>query len=224
MSLHDQTAFDRSDDVSLAGAVFFKRPRRLGAGLIAGTQVETAEGWKTVERVRTGEKVHTYDGGLRPVRRIERTVFGAEVRQVFPDGLLMVPGGALDNCDAFYLLPDQHVLLESVIAAEVLGAPSTLVPAAALEGYRGIMRVMPVDLIEVITLLFDEEEVVFANTGTMMHCPPRASAGAAMRGAVRSAFFPVLQMDRARALVELMADGAPWERSEGRARWMGQAA
>lgn len=211
MSLHDQYSFAKIDEIILAGAVFSQRPKRLGSGLISGTRVETADGWKSVELIRTGETVHTYDGGLQPVKRIERTVFGAEVQEVFPEGLLMVPGGALDNCDAFYLLPEQHVLLESTVAAEILGNPAALVPAAALEGYRGIMRVMPVDVIEVITLLFDDEEVVFANTGAMMQCAPRKAAGAAMRGAVRSAFFQVLTMERARALVALMAAANPWE-------------
>ncbi len=213
MSIHDQSSFAKIDEIILAGAVFAQRPKRLGTGLIAGTRIETADGWKPVEFVRTGEKVHTYDGGLQPVKRIERTVFGADVQDVFPEGLLMVPGGALDNCDAIYLLPEQHVLLESAVAEEILGNPAALVPASALEGYRGIMRVMPVDVIEVITLLFDDEEVVYANTGAMMHCAPQKTAGVAMRGGVSSAFFQVLTMERARALVALMAASQPWDRA-----------
>jgi len=211
MSIHNPNAFEKFDDILLAGAVFSQQPQRIGTGLIAGTRVETADGWKPVEQIRTGEKVHTYDGGLQPVKRIERTVFGAEVAEVFPDGLLMVPGGALDNCDAFYLLPDQHVLLESAIAEEVLGNATALVPAAALENYRGITRVMPVDLIEVVTLLFDDEEVVYANTGVMMHCAPKKAAGAALRGTMRSAFFKVLPLEQARAMVELMATANPFD-------------
>lgn len=215
MSIHDQSSFARIDDVILAGAVFSRRPKRLGTGLVAGTQVETARGWKRVEQVLTGDRVQTWDGGLQPVTRIERTIFGADLSDACPEGLLMVPGGALDNCDAFYLMPDQHVLLESAIAQEVLGNPATLVPAAAMEGYRGITRVMPVDLVEVVTLFFDDEEVVYANTGALMHCAPRKAAGAALRGAVRSAFFEVLPFHRARALVELMRDEAPWAADEG---------
>jgi hypothetical protein len=215
MSLHDQSAFAQIDDAILAGAVFSRRPTRLGTGLVAGTRVETARGWTPVERVMTGEKVQTWDGGLQPVTRIERTVFGADLGAAYPEGLLMVPGGALNNCDAFYLMPEQHVLLESAIADEVLGNPSVLVPAAALEGYRGIARVMPVDLVEVVTLFFDAEEVVYANTGALMHCAPRKAAGSALRGAVRSAFFEVLPFDRARALVELMAGDAPWAAADG---------
>jgi len=211
MSIHDQSSFEKFDDIRLAGAVFSQRPKRIGTGLIAGTRVETAEGWKIVETIRTGERVHTYDGGLKAVKRIERTVYGADVQDAFPEGLLMVPGGALDNCDAFYLLPEQHVLLESAIAEEVLGNATTLVPAAALENYRGITRVLPVDLIEVVTLLFDDEEVVYANTGTMMHCAPHKAAGAAMRGTMRSAFFNVLGLEQARAMIELMAEGSPFQ-------------
>lgn len=211
MSIHNQSAFEKFDDVLLGGAVFSQVPQKLGTGLIAGTRVETADGWKPVEMIRTGEKVHTYDGGLQPVTRIERTVFGADNREAFPEGLLMVPGGALDNCDAFYLLPDQHVLLESDVAEDVLGAPAVLVPATALEGYKGIMRVMPVDVIEVVTLLFDDEEVVYANTGVMMHCAPKKAAGAALRGTTRSGFFQVLDAERARAMIELMQAANPFD-------------
>jgi hypothetical protein len=207
MSLHDHAAFARIDDVLLAGAVFARRPRRLGAGLVAGTQVETARGWKPVEQVLTGEKVQTWDGGLQPVTKVERTLYGADLAEAYPDGLLMVPGGALNTCDAVYLLPEQHILLESSIAEEVLGRPAVLVPAAALEGHRGIMRVMPVDLVEVVTLSFDQEEVVYANTGALLHCPPRR-AGTAPQGPATSAFFEVLSFARARAFVELM-DAAP---------------
>jgi hypothetical protein len=210
MSIHDQSSFARIDDVLLAGAVFAHRPKRLRSGLVAGTRVETARGWKPVEQVMTGETVQTWDGGLQPVTRIDRTTYGADLALAYPDGLLMVPGGALNTCDAFYLMPEQHVLLESTIAEEVLGRPAVLVPASALEGYRGIMRVMPVDLVEVVTLFFDQEEVVYANTGALLHCAPRNAAGPLPKGGAVSAFFEMLPFHRARALVELMCEESPW--------------
>lgn len=218
MSIHDQSSFARIDDALLAGAVFAHRPKRLRSGLVAGTRVETARGWKPVEQVLTGESVQTWDGGLRPVTRIERTIYGADLAMAYPDGVLMVPGGALNTCDAFYLMPEQHVLLESSVAEEVLGRPAVLVPAAALEGYRGITRVMPVDLLEVVTLCFDQEEVVYANTGALLHCAPRRATGAAAPGLQVSAFFEVLSFDRARALVDLMGAEAPWPGQGGLAR------
>lgn len=206
MSIHDQSSFTRIDEALLAGAVFSRRPDRLRSGLVAGTRVETARGWKPVEQVMTGERVQTWDGGLQPVTKVERTLYGADLAEAYPDGLLMVPGGALNTCDAVYLLPEQHILLESVVAEEVLGRPAVLVPAAALEGYRGIMRVMPVDLVEVVTLSFDEEEIVYANTGALLHCAPRR-AGKTPQGRETSAFFEVLTFDQARALVALMEGG-----------------
>jgi hypothetical protein len=206
MSIHDQSSFTRIDEALLAGAVFSRRPDRLRSGLVAGTRVETARGWKPVEQVMTGERVQTWDGGLQPVTKVERTLYGADLAEAYPDGLLMVPGGALNTCDAVYLLPEQHILLESVVAEEVLGRPAVLVPAAALEGHRGIMRVMPVDLVEVVTLSFDEEEIVYANTGALLHCVPR-KAGKTPQGGETSAFFEVLTFDQARALVALMERG-----------------
>ena len=206
MFIEKSSAFTDAEKIVL-GAVFAEKGLRTPRGMIAGTMVETSQGWLPVERVQMGMSVYTYDGGKKPVVAIERQTLGAELGTVYPDGLLLVPGGARDNCNAFYLLPEQHVMIESDIAADVLGAPAHLVPAAALEGFRGIQRVMPVDQIEIITLLFDEEEVVFANTGALIHCPKVA-------GDAERSDFAALTEDQARALLELMAMDAPWSDAE----------
>ena len=77
-------------------------------------------------------------------------------------------------------------------------------PASALEGHCGIRRVMPVDLIEVVTLHFDEEEVVYANSGAMVHCRPVQRKAGEDPGPGPSAFFPVLDEEGARGLIALM--------------------
>ena len=45
-------------------------------GLTGGMCVETEDGWCEAATVRTGMRLHTFDGALRPVRRIERTRSG----------------------------------------------------------------------------------------------------------------------------------------------------
>lgn len=202
MYVEKSSAFTQAEKIVL-GAVFASRRAHCGSGMIAGTMIETGSGWKAVENVRMGENVYTYDGGKKAVKSVDRRVLAGEFSTHYPDGLFLVPGGALNNCQAFYLLPEQHVLIESAIAAEVMGQPAHLVPAAALEGFRGIQRVMPVDLIEIITLGFDEEEVVYANSGALLQC----SSSTGGKGASQ---FPTLTHSQARALLELMENETPW--------------
>lgn len=95
-------------------------------------------------------------------------------------------------------MPEQMLMIESQIAAELLGTPAVLVPASALEGYFGITQHQPEGLIEAISLGFDDEEVVFANSGLLAHCASKAMAASA------SEFFTTLDHGRAKALVHLM--------------------
>ncbi len=173
------------------------KPQR-DAGLIAGTMVETAAGWRRVELLRVGDRVHTYDGDLRQLRRVERAYYGAAHGGYGLEEILHVPGGVLDNCEDLFVMPEQMLMIESQLAAELLGTPAVLIPATALAGYCGITRRQPEGLIETISLGFDDEEVVFANSGLLAHC---AAKGAVATG---SEFFTTLDNEQAKALVYLM--------------------
>jgi hypothetical protein len=115
------------------------KPQR-DAGLIAGTLVETAAGWRRVELLRVGDRVHTYDGGLRQLRRVEHAYYGAENGGYELEQILHVPGGALDNCEDLLLMPEQLLMIESQVAEELLGTLAVLIPTSALPGFRGITR------------------------------------------------------------------------------------
>ena len=140
-------------------------------GLIAGTRVATAIGWRPVEAVTPGDKVLTFDAGLQTVTRVERSSLSGGGR--CPEHLwpMVVPAGALGNQSEMQLLPEQPVMLESDTAEELLGDPFTLMPAAALEGFRGIYRSRPVGEVEVISICFEHDQVVFANIGALFFCP-----------------------------------------------------
>lgn len=167
------------------------------AGLIAGTLVETATGWRRVELLRVGDHVQTYDGGLQQLRQIDRKYYGM-MDGAFPlADTLSVPSGALDNCEELMLMPEQMLLIESHVVTDLLGHLSVLVPAAALEGFRGISRQAPRGLIEAVSLRFDTEEVVYANSGLLAHCGGRCENP-------NDSFFPVLGYERATALVGLL--------------------
>lgn len=163
------------------------------AGLIAGTLVETATGWRPVEMLRVGDHVQTYDGGLRQLRQIDRAYYGVADGAYPLQGILHVPAGALDNCDDVVVMPEQMLLIESQVAADLLGELSVLIPASALVGFRGITRHAPKGLIEAVTLNFEDEEVVYANSGLLVHCATKASG-----------FFTELDHGRAAALLTLL--------------------
>ena len=73
--------------------------------------------------------------------------------------------------EALTLLADQGVLVESDAACEMYGDPFAVVPAHALEGVRGIRREAPQHRVELITILFAEEQVIYAEGGALLHCP-----------------------------------------------------
>jgi hypothetical protein len=177
------------------------------SGLVAGTLVETAEGWQPVESLAIGQRVQTWDGGLRPLQRLEA------VRVAPGAGLVALPGGVLSTCSDMLLLPGQHLLVETGAAAEVLDQDVVLVPASALDGYRGAAAVRQRKGVDVIRLGFEAEEIVYANTGAMLHCP--AVGAAAPAEAPRSGFFTALDREGARRLLGL---GRPGPDGAGAAR------
>ncbi len=146
-------------------------------GMAAGTLVETRTGWTPVERLRAGDAVHTLDGGLRKIAAMDRSW----LLPAMQGDILAVPGGAFGNCADLVLLPDQHVLLdldrEDIAQGDLPDALAMLIPASTLDGYRGIQCRRAARPLEAITLLFPEEELVWAASGVLIHCPSIAAGG-----------------------------------------------
>lgn len=199
MFMPNATTFHPAEKIVLSGhGLDFARDDSV-PGILAGSLVETEAGWRPVERLASGMRVATWDGGFSPVVRVERRrlwpAAGAEV--------IHVPGGALDTCAEFSLLPGQHVFLVSAVAAEVLGAEGALVSASALVGHHGIARRPLLRPAEVLTLHFADDELVYVNSGALIHC---AADGAEGRpAAAGSGFFDVLNAEQAEAMLALIA-------------------
>ena len=168
------------------------------SGMLAGTMVETATGWRGVETLRIGDVVQTLDGGLAKVLAVDRQTLRPELAQ----SLIAVPGGTLDTCAELQLLPGQHLLLDTLGNPAYPDADFALVPALALEGRMGCTRRYALREIQVITPLFAIEEIVWANSGLLIHCPGIAD-GAQRRP--DSGFFPRLDVPAARALIDFRA-------------------
>lgn len=195
MFMKDQTSFI---DARLSQTPLPLAPAYDG-GLLPGAMVETDAGWRPVESLAAGTKVVTLDGGLAPLARIERRATGAA------STVICIPGGTLCACSDLTLRRDQLVMLESPEAEALFGTPLTLVPAHCLLGLDGVTERAAPQGQDAVTLIFEEEEVVYANTGALIHCPGRTQAALAEMMGLRSDFFRVLEAGEARALVAAIA-------------------
>ena len=164
-------------------------PQPVCRGMVAGTLVETAQGWTEVQHLKIGQAVQTLDGGLARIHAIDRRTLAP-----LPDfGMILIPGGCYDACSDLMLVPGQHILIDTLN-----DAPFALVPAAALTLDPMVRPHFPQMPVEVVTLLFADEEIVFANSGVMIHCP------GLMDGAGRypdTSFFPRLDLPTAREVL-----------------------
>ncbi len=146
----------------------------LGAssGVMSGSRVATAMGWRPVEALAVGDLVLTFDAGLQPVTRITRKpVWNTDAtapRRFWP---LHVPVGALGNRDAHHLLPNQYVMIESDAGEELFDDPFSLIKASALDGVNGIEATPPAFEQEAVVLHFDRDQVVFDETGVLFYFP-----------------------------------------------------
>jgi hypothetical protein len=172
-----------ADDLLQANAV----------GFSARTLVETECGWRPVGGLTAGTRLATLDGGFVDLIGVRRT----PAKPIAPASSVLVPGGALGNCDDVILGAAQRVLLPTGPAEPVLDAAFALVTAAALAGHFGIRRVVTEDCL--YRLDFASEEVVWANSGLLLHCPAGVDAG-----------FLRLDGNQARALIGLLEDGTPF--------------
>lgn len=162
-------------------------------GLVAGTLIETARGWCRAEDLRRGDRVYTFDGGLREIVALDRDWLAPGKVQ-----LVQVPGGVLGNCDTLAMMPGQALLVDCWDEPDMEGAVVALVPAAALIGLAGTTARPARVATGIVTPVFAEEEVVHAQGGLLLHCPGAATAAA--RSAVPG-FFTRLPRERAHRLL-----------------------
>ncbi|WP_407495426.1 Hint domain-containing protein [Pseudooceanicola sp. MF1-13] len=148
------------------------------SGLIEGTKICTARGFERIEDIEVGARVVTYNSGLQTVRAVRRTRVWAKGAGPRSEQPLFVPAGAIGNTQDMVLLPHQTVLVESNAAQAALGDAFVLMMAKDLVGVGGISRITPDMPATVVTLEFDNEEVIFAASGAMCICPAQGDADA----------------------------------------------
>jgi hypothetical protein len=171
-------------------------------GLLAGTHVASNLGWRSVDALCVGDKVLTFDQGMQPIVDIQR-----ETRVVADDLIprdqrpVRIPEGVLNNRRTLWLMPDQGVLIESDAACDPMGDPFAVVPARAFAGFSGIEAGLPGETLQVTTLAFEQDQVVFTEGGLLTFCPRLRSF---LSDADQDEIYDVLDLCAARFLVETM--------------------
>ncbi|KIC14428.1 MULTISPECIES: Hint domain-containing protein [unclassified Leisingera] len=180
-------------------------------GFLAGTHVASNLGWRPVEALTPGDKVLTFDHGMQTVVELQREVMIPAEGDLEPARCpLFVPRDALMNRVPMWLMPDQGVLLESELVEDAQGDPFAIVPACALEGYRGIRRMHPGAQLELVMPRFAEDQVIYLEAGMLGYSAAPANL---MCGRVFSeqGAYRVLNPDEARGLVlSMMAEEEYW--------------
>jgi len=181
-------------------------------GFAADTRVATPMGWREVGALSVGDKILTVDDDWQPVRQLHKSILWPG-KIGCPKALrpLHVPGGVFGNDTPMTLLPEQGVMFESEEALEMFGAYSVIVPASLLEGFFGTYRFIPKGELDVVSLVFDREELIVTETGAMVQCPRHGPAGlmsldqlldeARLDKGDPKAALPVLGADKARDLL-----------------------
>lgn len=192
MFMKDFTRLANASATAVSPAAVLTTP--VTSGIVAGTLLEGACGWLPVEALKIGDAVQTLDGGLVRILGLDRRVLHPETETA----LVQVPGGDFDACSDVTLMPGQHLLVDTLGDAAMPDELYALIPAAALIGRHGATRHFPPRPVEVITLLMAEEEIVWANSGLMIHCPAIATGANRRPG---SDFFARLDPLEARAFL-----------------------
>lgn len=160
-------------------------------GLVAGTLLETRLGWRAVETLAIGDAVQTLDGGMSRIMGLHRCILRADAGA----SLIRIDGGWHDACSDVLLLPGQHVLLDTLNDPQQGGAPFAMIAALALLASPGARRTSPATDVQIITPMFADEEVVYANSGVLLHCPGLADGAGHYP---ENSFFPCLEATEAR--------------------------
>jgi hypothetical protein len=165
------------------------RADQLAQGLFAQTLVATPQGWRPAHQLYTGDTVLTVGSGPMSICGIDW-----EEPPLWQEHL---PAGACGNRRGLSLPPGQSILIETEAAVPITGEPFALVPAMALEGWRGVE---PREGLEApLRLRLEGEEMIYAGPGLILGCA--ALPGQDWRDAGAALPTPLLPLAEARELV-----------------------
>ena len=158
-------------------------------GLSSGCLVDTPTGWVAAADLRIGMRVHSLDGG-------EVMILGLDRTPVVNQAAVFIGGGVAGNCADLLMPMGQHLLVDTLEDTTYPDAEVVLVPAEAWLGQPGVREITLTD--ELTTPLFADEEILWINSGTLIHCPSVAFGAGLVPD---SPFFDRLSLDAARAFL-----------------------
>ncbi|GGH32633.1 Hint domain-containing protein [Cribrihabitans marinus] len=148
-------------------------------GFFNGMRVATQGGWRAVGELSAGDRLLTFDHGMQTVVDIQRDTLHLPSPPLDPaDSPVLVPPGALFNPQRLWLMPEQGLLVESDTAEDALGDPFVVLPARLLAGLQGIAPARPADVVQITTIAFRQDEVIYCDGGLMAFCPHPEPIGA----------------------------------------------
>ncbi|MEP3845446.1 MAG: Hint domain-containing protein [Paracoccaceae bacterium] len=141
-------------------------------GFVAGTKIACQLGWRAADALAAGDMVFTFDNDMQPVIDVRRETHWIDADFIpVAHWPILVPAAALGNQNSMLLMADQGIVLESDLADVEYDDPFAVIRAKDLVGLRGIERKAPKARIEIVTLGFAEEQVIYAQGGALIHCP-----------------------------------------------------
>ena len=169
-------------------------------GLYASTPVQTAFGWRPLADLGPGDLVMTQDAGLRPIVSIQ-----TEFRQALWS--VRLPAAAVGNPAMVMLPPGQPILIKTAYAMPFSGDDLALVPATALEGWRGIAPHVPARSEPILHLRLDRAAILFVGPGLLAGCPGSDATAFDIKHLLDGPARPTLPLAAARQMVaHLVAD------------------
>lgn len=166
----------------------------LATGLYASTPVQTAFGWQAAASLGPGDLVMTRDMGLVPLVAVHR-----EFRPALWS--VRIPANALDNQTPVMLPPGQPLLIQTTWAMPFSGDDLALIPATALEGWRGIAPHVPAQTEPILQLLLDRSGVLIVGHGLMAACAGCDSNAFDLKRLMQPPHRPTLPLAAARHMV-----------------------
>lgn len=164
----------------------------------SGTLIETAQGPKPVETLKTDDQILTIDGAFKPIRWIGSMQLSADrlrVQNRLKPILIRADalGPGFPKTDLI-VSPQHRILVSSVIAMRMFGTSEVLIPAKKLLPLPGVEVVADgVNGVEYWHILFDEHEVIWSNgtpSESLYTGPEALNALSASSKAEIEALFP----------------------------------
>lgn len=135
--------------------------------VLRGTRIDTAKGRVAVEDLAVGDRVHTLDSGLQPIRWLGSRRLNRRDLDRAPDlrPIRLAAGALGPQCpdDALVVSPQHRVLVSGWKAELHFGQPEVLVPAKSLVNDLDITTAHDLDDVEYYHVLFDHHEIMVTN-------------------------------------------------------------